>query len=227
MAEPMKKRSNNAALTREKILKAAVKHFGKHGYQGASLRNIIADAGVNLSAANYHFGSKKNVYFSVLSAYFEKTRAIRLELMKEAAQLPVGEERLRALIHAYILPHIDLVVGGNEHDYGRLIIQIINDNELIADEIFTREVDKVRLEFRNHLRACYPDINDDVLSRGIGLVVATMAQAPFDPSYRTLTNNSPLNQSVEDLVDIAVAFAFGGMRELFKGKKTSYIHNMK
>jgi len=63
--EQSKKRTNNAALTRQKILTAAVEHFGKHGFRGASLRNIIADAGVNLGAANYHFGSKKNVYFAV------------------------------------------------------------------------------------------------------------------------------------------------------------------
>jgi len=210
------KRRNNAALTRQKILDAAVEHFGMHGYQGASLRNIIADAGVNLGAANYHFGSKKNVYFAVLSTYFEKTRETRLELMKQAAELPLGDARVRALIEAYISPHIRLIIEDGEHAYGRLIVQIINDNELITDEIFSIEINKVRLEFRKYLRECYPDVSDDILSRGIGLIVATMAQAPFDPSYRTLTNKSPLNQSSEDLIHIALSFAFGGIKELFR-----------
>jgi len=214
-----KKRTNNATLTRQKILDAAVEHFGMHGYQGASLRNIIADAGVNLGAANYHFGSKKNVYFAVLSIYFEKTRQKRLDLMEAAVKLPVGSERLRALIEAYMSPHIRLVVGESEHAYGRLIVQIINDNEFIADEIFAIEINKVRLQFREYLKACCPNVSDDILSRGIGLVVATMAQAPFDPSYRTLTNQSPLDQSAENLIDIAVAFAFGGMNELFLVQK--------
>lgn len=218
--EQSKKRTNNAALTRQKILTAAVEHFGKHGFRGASLRNIIADAGVNLGAANYHFGSKKNVYFAVLSIYFEKTRENRLNLMREAAQLPVGETRVKALINAYISPHIRLIVEDGEHAYGRLIVQIVNDNELIADEVFAVEINKVRLEFRNYLRECFPHVSDDRLSRGIGLVVATMAQAPFDPSYRTLTNKSPLGQSSGDLVEIALDFAFGGIKELFRKQKS-------
>jgi len=200
------KRRNNAALTRQKILDAAVEHFGMHGYQGASLRNT----------ANYHFGSKKNVYFAVLSTYFEKTRETRLALMKHAAELPLGDARVRALIEAYISPHIRLIIEDGEHAYGRLIVQIINDNELITDEIFSVEINKVRLQFRKYLRECYSDVSDDILSRGIGLIVATMAQAPFDPSYRTLTNKSPLNQSSEDLIHIALSFAFGGIKELFR-----------
>jgi len=135
--------------------------------------------------------------------------------MREAAKLPLGEVRVRALIEAYISPHIRLIIEDGEHAYGRLIVQLINDNELITDEIFSVEVNKVRLEFRKYLRECYPSVTDDILSRGIGLVVATMAQAPFDPSYRTLTNKSPLSQSAEDLIDIALAFAFGGIKELF------------
>lgn len=216
MTRPIKKRTNNAALTRQKILTAAVKHFGAHGYQGASLRNIIADAGVNLGSANYHFGSKKNVYFAVLSIYFGKTREIRLDLLEKASRLPVGGGRLRSLIHAYISPHINLVVDEGEHAYGRLIIQVINDNELIATEMFDREVHKVRLVFRNYLRDAYPAIDEDLLSRGIGLVVGIMSQAPFDPTYRSLTNISPVTQSAEDIVELAVAFAYGGMKELFK-----------
>lgn len=213
------KRRNNAALTRQKILDAAVEHFGKYGYRGASLRNIIADAGVNLGAANYHFGTKKNVYFAVLSLYFEKTRQTRLEYMHEAAKLPLGEVRIRALIEAYVSPHIRLIIKDGEHAYGRLIVQLINDNELITDDVFSVEVNKVRLQFRTYLRECYPDVSDDILSRGLGLVVATMAQAPFDPSYRTLTNETPLKQSAEDLIDIVTAFAFGGIKELFRERK--------
>jgi len=151
--------------------------------------------------ANYHFGSKKNVYFAVLSTYFEKTRETRLELMKQAAERPLGDERVRALIEAYISPHIRLIIDDGDHAYGRLI---------------SIEVNKVRLQFRKYLRECYPDVSDDILSRGIGLIVATMAQAPFDPSYRTLTNKSPLNQSSGDLIHIALSFAFGGIKELFR-----------
>jgi len=73
-----------------------------------------------------------------------------------------------------------------------------------------------RVRFLEYLRECCPGVDDDVLSRGIGLVVATMAQIPFDPSYRTLTQKSQLEQPAADIIDLAVAFSFGGLVELFE-----------
>jgi len=218
MTEP-EKRKNNAALTRQKILDAAVEHFGAHGYQGASLRNIIAEAGVNLGAANYHFGSKKKVYFAVCELFFRKTHIIRLERMAAASELPAGRDQLRALIRAYIGPHLELVIGKGEHAYGRLVIQMINNDQLISEELFAVEINKVRVRFLEYLRDCCPGVDDDVLSRGIGLVVAIMAQTPFDPSYRTLMQKSQLEQAAADIIDLAVAFSFGGLVELFEMSK--------
>jgi len=220
MSISLPKRKNNSELTRKKILDAAVKHFGAHGYQGASLRNIIAEAGVNLGAANYHFGSKKNVYFSVCERFFRKTHDVRLERMTVASNLPAGREQLRALIRAYIGPHLELVIGNGEHDYGRLIIQMMNDDQLISEELFALEINKVRIRFLEYLRECCPGVDDDVLSRGIGLIVAIMAQISFDPSYRTLTKKSQLEQPVEEIIDLAVAFSFGGLVELFEMNET-------
>ena len=44
--------------TKQKILDAAEKLIAEQGYAATSLRQIIADAGVNLAAVHYHFGSK-------------------------------------------------------------------------------------------------------------------------------------------------------------------------
>src|SRR5215471_12178596 len=52
--------------TREKIIKAASRAFARDGYEGASIRAIVADAEVNQAAINYHFGSKEGLYRAVL-----------------------------------------------------------------------------------------------------------------------------------------------------------------
>jgi AcrR family transcriptional regulator len=53
-------------VTREKIVKAASHAFARDGYEGASIRAIVADAEVNQAAINYHFGSKEGLYRAVL-----------------------------------------------------------------------------------------------------------------------------------------------------------------
>jgi len=52
--------------TREKIIKAASRAFARNGYDGASIRTIVAAADVNQAAINYHFGSKDGLYRAVL-----------------------------------------------------------------------------------------------------------------------------------------------------------------
>ena len=52
--------------TREKIIKAASRAFARNGYDGASIRTIVAAADVNQAAINYHFGSKNGLYRAVL-----------------------------------------------------------------------------------------------------------------------------------------------------------------
>ena len=61
-----------AEYTRQSIMKAAVKLFAEKGYQGASVRDIVAKAGVNQAAINYHFKGKDVLYLELLETAFEK-----------------------------------------------------------------------------------------------------------------------------------------------------------
>src|SRR5581483_5299053 len=71
--------------TKQKILDAAERLIGDQGYAATSLRQIIADAGVNLASVHYHFGSKEELLD---------------ELVRRKA-VPVNEERL-ALLARYV-----------------------------------------------------------------------------------------------------------------------------
>ena len=48
--------------TRQRIIDAAVKLFGEHGFAGASTRDIATAAGVNAPALQYYFENKEGVY---------------------------------------------------------------------------------------------------------------------------------------------------------------------
>src|SRR6516162_5650356 len=58
--------TREAKATRDKIIKAASRAFAVNGYEGASIRAIVAEADVNQAAINYHFGSKEGLYRAVL-----------------------------------------------------------------------------------------------------------------------------------------------------------------
>ena len=57
-------------ITRDRILKAAERLFAERGYDGTSIRAIVAKARVNQAAINYHFDGKDGLYREVLRAAF-------------------------------------------------------------------------------------------------------------------------------------------------------------
>ena len=61
-------RPRNAAATRAAILDSARIRFAKEGYDGASVRELAADAGVDPALISRYFGSKEELFVAVLKA---------------------------------------------------------------------------------------------------------------------------------------------------------------
>ncbi|HUO94412.1 MAG TPA: TetR family transcriptional regulator [Rhizomicrobium sp.] len=59
-------RKRDAEATRAAILGAAKLHFAKSGYDGAFLRDIAADAGVDAALVNRYFGGKEGLFAAAL-----------------------------------------------------------------------------------------------------------------------------------------------------------------
>ena len=69
--------SADARDPRERILSAAGQEFAEHGYEAATVRDICAQAGVNVAAVNYYFGDKRRLYIeSVKHAHEERVREV-------------------------------------------------------------------------------------------------------------------------------------------------------
>src|ERR1700730_18395330 len=76
--------------------------FAEHGYEGSSIRNIVANADVNQAAINYHFGSKEGLYRAVLSGALQAL--LEADESSPAPQALPRETALRAFIHRQLRP---------------------------------------------------------------------------------------------------------------------------
>jgi AcrR family transcriptional regulator len=63
-------RIRDAERSRDAILDAATRLFATHGYDGASMAEIGAAAGLSRGAPGYFFGSKRSLYGAVLETVF-------------------------------------------------------------------------------------------------------------------------------------------------------------
>src|SRR5882672_5284194 len=97
------------AVTKGRILDVAEALFMEHGYEATSLRSLTAVAGVNLASANYHFGSKEELFQAVLTRRLDPMNQRRLELLTkweaESAPKPLSCERI---LTALLVPALTL-----------------------------------------------------------------------------------------------------------------------
>jgi len=90
-------------ITRELILKAAERLFAERGYEGTSVRAIVAKARVNQAAINYHFAGKDGLYREVLRNAFRALTAQQLA-HAEAAKSLSREAALAEFVRRQLSP---------------------------------------------------------------------------------------------------------------------------
>ena len=72
VAAPPREKIRDAQRSRAAILQAAERLFAERGYDGASMSEIGAAAGLSRGAPGYLFGSKQRLYAGVLAAVFAR-----------------------------------------------------------------------------------------------------------------------------------------------------------
>lgn len=82
---------------RQRIFEQARRLFAHQGFAATGVRQIAAEAGVNLAMINYFFGSKSGLLEAILEDFFNRLKqAVSVD---QAEDLP-AEDRFRRLIHA-------------------------------------------------------------------------------------------------------------------------------
>ncbi|NII10936.1 TetR/AcrR family transcriptional regulator [Oleiagrimonas sp. C23AA] len=104
--------------TKERILGAAETLFARHGFAGASLRQVTSAAKVNLAAVNYHFGSKDNLIEEVFRRRLDELNGRRVAALKGAGE----DASLDALLGAYIRPALELSL---DTDGGSAFVRVL------------------------------------------------------------------------------------------------------
>jgi AcrR family transcriptional regulator len=91
------------AMTRERLIEAAVTVFAERGYAGASVRAICQRAKANPAAIKYYFGSKEGLYQEVL-----RTAAAAFGAQAGAGEQEIDRleapQAIRALIRQQLMP---------------------------------------------------------------------------------------------------------------------------
>lgn len=93
------------ASTRQRLLDAAAALFAAKGFDTVSLRDLTQEAGTNLAAVNYHFGSKDGLIEELIGGFLNplnQERLTRLDTI-EATRQP-NPPSVRDVLYALLRP---------------------------------------------------------------------------------------------------------------------------
>jgi AcrR family transcriptional regulator len=93
--------TDSSAATRASLIDAAAPLFAQSGFEAAKTREIADKAKANVSAINYHFGSKMGLYQAVIKSQTE-TIDTTFPLETEELRKSSPDKRLHWLIHNLI-----------------------------------------------------------------------------------------------------------------------------
>jgi len=101
---PPAPRAERREQTRTRLLVAATRVFARHGYHGATLDQIAAEAGFTKGALYYNFASKEELFLALLDQHVAARIALLRELGGRTApaseRLSEGAERTTASLKA-------------------------------------------------------------------------------------------------------------------------------
>jgi AcrR family transcriptional regulator len=112
--------------TREAILRAAAAAFAEKGFDGASIRAIAADAGVDPALVHHYFGTKEQLFLATVNAPLDPT-----ELVPRVVAGGIdgfGERLVRTLLAAWDNPAVSragsaLLRTAVQHEWSRRMLR--------------------------------------------------------------------------------------------------------
>lgn len=106
--------------SREQLLGAAARVFARHGYHGASMNEIAAEAGFSKGALYWNFASKEELFLALLDELDEQLRGLIANLSQTPMQAPRTGELSRGL-SAVLTDARDVVLLF--HEYSALAVR--------------------------------------------------------------------------------------------------------
>ena len=194
--------------TKERILGAAETLFARHGFAGASLRQVTAAANVNLAAVNYHFGSKDKLIEEVFRRRLDELNALRLAALDAA--LAKAEPRLDDVLGAFIRPALALSldeVGG--HAFMRMLARAYAEHDERLRKFLSDNYGHVLREFAAAFARLLPHLDREKLYWRLDFVTGalTHSMADFGPMKRRgpVSEEAHRERAAEHLIRFAAA----------------------
>lgn len=210
--------TSRSALTRDAILDAAERLFAEYGHDNTSMRQITQTAQVNLSAVNYHFGSKDALVGAVFQRRLDALNDERLRILDEL-EAKAGGQPLKpsAIVEAYFGPLVRHAcsAGAERRAFMPLQSSTMSDPNGAISALFAAERSAVAHRFTRALLASLPGVPETEIVWRFHFMLGATAYAIMGAESSSQAMNLPgdtHNIDAQALLGRLMAFLLGGLR---------------
>jgi AcrR family transcriptional regulator len=200
------------AATKTLVFAAAERLFAVHGFQKVSVRDITAEAGVNLASVNYHFGSKDALLLEIFRRRTAELNRARARMLHEASDRHQGRPPVRAILEALIAPPLRwLDPNGDRQISVQFLIRSRGEGTDEMREVLRTDVSHLR-RFADALLAARPELAPEEVYWRLHFVLGMIHNnrfAEFDRLH-TLSEGLTREDDAEALIQRMVDFAEAG-----------------
>lgn len=146
------------AATKAAVFCAAERLFALQGFQNVSVRDITAEAGVNLASVNYHFGSKDGLLFEIFRRRTAELNRERARMLHEANGRHGGTPPVREILEALFAPPLKWAdPAGDRRISVQFIIRARSEGTAQMRDVLQNDVSHLR-RFADALIAARPEL---------------------------------------------------------------------
>jgi len=200
------------AATKAAVFNAAERLFALHGFQNVSVRDITAEAKVNLASVNYHFGSKDSLLFEIFRRRTSELNRERARMLHEAAAAHDRKPPVREILKAYFAPPLRWAAPDNERRISvQFIIRARSEGTAEMREVLRNDVSHLA-RFADALTAARPELPKEDVYWRLHFVLGMVHNnrfAEFDRLHH-LSGGITREQDVDGLLSRMLDFAEAG-----------------
>ncbi len=186
--------------TKEQILNVAEQLFAERGFAGTSLRSVVREADVNLSAVNYHFGSKEGLLRAVIARTAQPIVEGELKKLKQY-QAKYENLTVEQILEAFLTPAFEVILNHDRPEktaaqnkiscarfMGRCRLEP-NPVRQIAEQEFSQ----TQRAFLDALGRSLPDLSRTELTWKLDLAIAVLLRVLTEANKpgALIQNNNP------------------------------------
>ena len=207
--------SKNSIDTRSRILDAAESLFMEYGFDGTSMRLITGQAGVNLAAINYHFGSKELLFQEVfrrrLTDLNRRRIAVLDALEAEAGGAPLKPSRIVEAFFGEALRMAADVEGGG-HTFMRLLGRTYTEPNDFVRQFLAEEYAECVDRFLAALYRALPEVARTEILWRFHFMMGAMSYAIAGTDALQLLAGKFDDEDPSQLAPRLMSFLLGGLR---------------